>query len=198
MDGDIPEQLLTGDPDQISEHQRLWRSAQPLLRRVVGDLTPRKLSDAPLAEIVVKVEPGDHVVVLGEGDTAWHHGIVFSVPGTATPDARFRVVDMSPGANVRVRSFASFAPPKSTAVVGVVRYTGDSPELKALSLARATYLLDSPELAPVVYHLLLRNCQHFATWCRTGRCVSAPTVHQLLLLRQVAAPIARPSTVKFG
>ena len=191
MDVNIPEQLLVGE-----QEQRLWRSAQPLLRRVVGDLTPRNLADAPLAEIVVKVQPGDHVSVLGEGDTAWHHGIVFSAPSAATPDVCFQIVDMSPGANVRVRSFASFAPPKSTTAVGVVRYAGDSPELRALSLARATYLLDSPELGPVVYHLLLRNCQHFATWCRTGRCDSYQTVQHFLMYHVV--PIAHPATVKFG
>ena len=194
MDADIPEQMLAGE----QEHLRLWRLAQPLLRRVVGDLTPRNLADAPLAEIVVRVQPGDHVAVLGEGDTAWHHGIVFSAPSATTPDAPFQVVDMSPGVDVRIRSFASFAPPKTTSVVGVVRYAGDSPELRGLSLARATYLLASPELAPVVYNLLLRNCQHFATWCRTGRCDRDLTIQQILLVHQVANTPAHSATVKFG
>ncbi len=120
---------------------------------MVGNLTPRNLADAPLAEIVVKVQPGDHIAVLGEGDTAWHHGIVFSAPSATTPDVRFQVVDMSPGANVCVRSFASFAPPKSTAVVGVVRYAGDTPELKVAGAGPGRVPLAAEEL-PTLCHMV--------------------------------------------
>jgi hypothetical protein len=198
MDAEMrPEQLLAGE--QNSEHLRLWRSAQPLLRQVVGDLTPQNFVDIPLWEIVLNVQPGDHIAVLSDGDTAWHHGIVFSVPSSVTPGARFQVVDMSPDANARVRSFASFARPKTTSVVGVVRYAGDGPALRVLSLARATYLLNTPELAPVVYHVLLRNCEHFATWCRTGRCVAFAAVQQFLLVRQTMHNVtpAEPPLKKF-
>jgi hypothetical protein len=83
-------------------------------------------------------QPGDHIAVLKEGSSTWRHGIVFSLP----PESGFQVVYMSSKGNVRVRSFESFAPPKTTVVVGVVSYDSDSPELRELSLERARYLLN--------------------------------------------------------
>eukprot|EP00798_Chlamydomonas_sp_ICE-L_P000165 gene165-1678_t len=77
-----------------------------------------------------------------------------------------------PSGGVGLRKLTSFAPTGHERLV-VVKYERDSEEELLRSLQRAEALKEFCKTNPHDFHssydVLLNNCQHFASLCRTGR-----------------------------
>jgi hypothetical protein len=138
-----------------------------------------------IAELSDELSRGDHIVVRSAGSNAvFHHGIYI---GPYTPQGgvdaakpKKFVVDMfgephegKQGASLRLRTMDEFMRTKGFPELAVIRYSNDTQAARDRSACLA--LRTQHELCDCtgLYHLLGFNCNHFATWCRTMRWVTA-------------------------
>ena len=106
------------------------------------------------------LEPGDHVM-WHRGLGYWHHAVVEKVKGTVVNFIEYKPTDSD---FEIIRSEKDFAEKKNLPL-SLVKYADDVCESNPaeLVLARAKSLLGSKG-----YHLLNRNCETLATFCKTG------------------------------
>lgn len=131
---------------------------------VFTDTTPvRRMAD---------IAPGDMVATRREdGNLTVHTGIYVGngeVVDLWGPDKQSAVISK--------RLYADFNYPSVGTVI--VNFDKAFPKGATVELALAM----AEHGAGVSYNGLLRNCQHFATFCRTGRCASPP--HGLVVGRR--------------
>ena len=144
----------------------------------VVDLTPIYAKESSFLKVLNDAKPGDHIAVRAPNEIHWHHGIF-----TGEVDGKESVVDMwgttIENAAINIREAEDFFFNK--AQVYVVLYNDDTDERRAATLKVAlSCARDSAQYAAPVYNLLSNNCECFATFCRTGRCVPSRTMMRLL------------------
>jgi len=152
---------------------------------------------------VNQLKPGDHILVrfkipipecsgLAQGAGAtidgWHHGIY-----TGEKERDLWVIDMGPldpsalvnplqtvEANIQERTLADFAGRETHFAVYQYPKDIDTPQHRQLVLKRARDALHAePEDQPK-YNVLTSDCDTFAVYCWTGRCVRHPKLHTLV------------------
>ncbi|NDE17227.1 hypothetical protein EBZ80_20080 [bacterium] len=103
----------------------------------------------------------------------WHHGIYSG--RRASEDYVIHI--LNDGQGVREDTLEDFL--EKTDRVCIVKYEDDSSIHLTESIGRAREALSWQETdARRIYDILGNNCEHFATYCRTGRCV--PMLFHLL------------------
>ena len=136
------------------------------------DLSPTDKVVVHLSNLYGVIQPGDHIAVpiatseMSPGPLRpWHHGIyagnkcVIHMHG-----------DNKASARICQDSLETFCGAASH--VAIIQYSSkangeDCGKDEALSLARELLHSNAGE----TYNLLSNNCEHFATYCRLGRCV---------------------------
>jgi ribosomal protein S15P/S13E len=128
------------------------------------------VKDVHFGDLQAEASPGDHLMVKMPNDPICHEGIYYN---------HKYVIDNMPSGGVGLRKLTSFAPTGHERLV-VVKYERDSEEELLRSLQRAEALKEFCKTNPHDFHssydVLLNNCQHFASLCRTGRCERIPDV----------------------
>jgi hypothetical protein len=153
------------------------------MEEVLLDLSPKASKVVDIEDVYIKkvLKPGDHIAVpmstLSELCRPWHHGIY---EGEDTNGEHF-VIHMNGGdkasATIRRDSFRVFR--GNNANIAIVQYDdadGDCGHEMALRAALDALKSSHEE----VYNLIDNNCEHFATWCRTGRYVLNPDTDNVL------------------
>jgi hypothetical protein len=117
---------------------------------------------------VTKINPGDHIARPMIKVSQWHHGIY------AGHDGKDHLVihmqgDDKPSATIFQDTMENFA--QDATHIAIVKYRKDNEDHRA-TLERAHEALKNPP--GELYDLLHNNCEHFATYCRTGRYVLDP------------------------
>jgi hypothetical protein len=158
-------------------------------------LLPSNATRIEIGEWHRKLTRGDHVIVRSAGSNeVFHHAIYigpYTPPGQDTESDY--VVDMfgdlqdgKRGASLRLRKMSKFLKVKGHPELAVLQYSGDTPAARDCTAALA--LLVQAQLGDVkgLYNLLGCNCDHFATWCRTMRCVEFSCLPGLLAATSLA------------
>jgi hypothetical protein len=147
-------------------------------------ILPHSAQHVNITELSDELSRGDHIVVRSAGSNeVFHHGIYigpYTPPGgRGETKPRKYVVDMfgethegSAGASLRLRTMEEFLRTRGFPELAVIRYSEDTQAARDRSadLALSTQQLHD---CKGLYHLLGFNCNHFATWCRTLRWVTA-------------------------
>ena len=129
----------------------------------------------------VSLQPGDHIAVpifgFPEVFRPWHHGIY-----EGEKDDEHWVIHMSgddkASSTIRRESLQVFCGNSMSIVI--VQYTDENGQDDAhgVALRRALKALETPP--GEIYDLICNNCEHFATWCRTGRYVLNPDTDNII------------------
>ena len=138
----------------------------------IQNLLPRSARLVDIAEVATELSPGDQILIRTAGSNeVFHHGIFVG---------RNLVVDFwgphdadKQDAKIRLRTLGEFMAVPGRPELAVMCWDGDKPELRELSAALALGLHRELQDCSGLYQLLGRNCDHFATWCRTLRWGSA-------------------------
>lgn len=155
-------------------------------QHVYVDLSPKDKIIVHLTELYKTIKPGDHLAVpiLSTPHThrAWHHGIyagdehgkamVLHMHG----DDKFTAI-------ICQDSLVNFC--GNATHVAIVQYSDDSGREQALQTAQGLRVRNAGE----VYDLLNNNCEHFAVYCWTGRCVSMNTIDSELTSQYKLIPL---------
>ena len=129
---------------------------------------------------VTKSNPGDHIArpIIKDGPVSpWHHGIY------AGHDGKDHLVihmqgDDKASATIRQDTMENFA--QDATHIAIVEYQEDNEDHRKATLDRAREALEEKAHEALknppgeFYDLLRNNCEHFATYCRTGRYVLDP------------------------
>jgi hypothetical protein len=134
--------------------------------------------------------PGDHVAVLGPNAPVWHHGIladsshVFDLYGACKTSAV-----------VARRTLPDFL--QGVTAVAIVRYPDDDDGFRLLTLCLARAYSTSRHNRKGQYDALTRNCEGFATWCRSTQWTSyqSQTVSDCVMARSVGLTIVLLQTL---
>ena len=146
--------------------------------RVVGvrDLQPRGASVLNRVDSLPAIaRPGDHIAVLGPNAPVWHHGIladsshVFDLYGACKQSAV-----------VSRRSIPDFM--HGVTAAAIVHYPDDDAGFRLLTLCLAEAYSTSKLNRKGQYDAIRRNCESFATWCRSTRWAS----HQSQVMQECA------------
>ncbi len=144
------------------------RGMLPLIARSIGvcNLHPRGASVLFRVDSLSAVaRPGDHVAVLGPSAPVWHHGILADSA---------HVIDLygasKATAVVSRRSIADFL--QGVTAAAVVHYPDDDDGFRLLTLRLAEAYSTSKLNRKGQYDALRRNCESFATWCRSTQWTS--------------------------
>ena len=121
-------------------------------------------------------QPGDHLVIARCGGAYTHHGIDV---GSRVVHYATSLHDISSGLSaVRSDTRRNFA---KGAQVAVRKYGGDAAvQDREVVVGRALAALGTGG-----YNPLYQNCEHFATYCKTGRSESAQVLHAVESLRRL-------------
>jgi len=127
---------------------------------------------------VTKINPGDQIArpIIKDGSVSpWHHGIY------AGHDGKDHLVihmqgDDKASATIRQNTMENFA--QDATHIVIVEYQEDNEDHRKATLERAREALKNPP--GKLYDLLRNNCEHFATWCRTGMYVLNPDTDNVL------------------
>jgi hypothetical protein len=153
------------------------------------DLSPTENKLVHLSKVNGALQPGDHIAVpilpSPEVDRPWHHGIYIGEEGGECWVIHRNGHDKA-SATIRRDSLEVFCGQASH--IAIVQYAtdghghgGDRGRDNVVKVA--SYALNTSH--GEVYNIINNNnnCEHFATWCRTGRCVLDPHIdHALNLL----------------
>ena len=153
------------------------------MEEVLLDLSPKASKVVNVHDVYCKnvLKPGDHIAVpmstVPELCRPWHHGIY---EGQDTNGEHF-VIHMNGGdkasATIRRDLFRDFC--GDHANIAIVQYDdADGDRGHGMALRAALDALKSSH--EEVYNLIDNNCEHFATWCRTGRYVLNPDTDNVL------------------
>ena len=160
-----------------------------------GDLTPQNADIVDLAEWQDILERGDHIITRSHpAAIIEHHAIFLGRIRIADGSSRWSMVDMSgddkENATIAVRPMSVLL--KGVDQLLVIRYTWDAdPVWKALTAKFSETLaasLTDRTVPRQMYNLIGNNCQHFATFCRTFRCVTSDHAHLKSALNAVPLP----------
>jgi hypothetical protein len=147
----------------------------------IKSILPCNAQHVGIAELSDELSRGDHIVMRLAGSNAvFHHGIYI---GPYTPhgeaDAvkpKKYVVDMfgedKQSASLRLRTMDEFIR-NGYPDLAVIRYSNDTQAARDRSADLALRTQYELHDCTGLYNLLGFNCNHFATWCRTMRWVSA-------------------------
>lgn len=121
---------------------------------------------------VTEINRGDHIArpIIKNGPVSpWHHGIY------AGHDGKDHLVihvqgDDKASATIRQDTMENFA--QDATHIAIVEYREDNEDHRNATFERAHEALKNPP--GELYDLLRNNCEHFATYCRTGRYVLDP------------------------
>jgi hypothetical protein len=147
------------------------------------DLVPHHFEQVHVsADLGGAARPGEHLAVKWKDaeteDVSWHHGIYLGSNRVAHLNKKYGLKEVS------VSEFLSRDDQNfdtdSVAATGFVRYNVDTAERRALVVMRALHLLRHREASPI-YHILLSNCECFATWCWTNRC-PPPSLYTMYMI----------------
>lgn len=167
---------------------------QTLLRSHGVDMTPSRIKLYDDITFMRKIKPGDHIAYrLGKIDkdgvrrpeVIWHSGIY--VGGDS-------VIHMHPCGDISKVSMKTFMERDATHytdAMGVVKYKDDDDIARAFTVVIAQFCTVDIDMQKIVYDKISRNCDGFATFCRSGRCEDIAVVN--LFLR--ACAIHRTTTV---
>lgn len=153
------------------------------MEEVLLDLSPKASKVVNVHDVYFKkvLKPGDHIAVpmsiVPEVCRPWHHGIY---EGEDT-NGEHRVIHMNgddkASAIIRRDLFRDFC--GNNANIAIVQYDdADGDRGHEMALRAALDALKSS--LEEVYNLIDNNCEHFATWCRTGRYVLNPDTDNVL------------------
>lgn len=142
----------------------------------IGGLDSVRARKMHAGDLVLKAKPGDHIARRSSGQHIVHHGVFVGIKDEAA-----YVIDANPASApslfgsgepmvIRRRTVGDFL---GGADIGMIfdYPTLDSGEVRAACLARATQAAEGRRRDAELYHILGNNCEHFAVWARTGRCV---------------------------
>ena len=110
------------------------------------------------------LRPGDHIEAVGDGYTYYHHGIFLGHDQGRNNVAEVVNEETAP----RYTNLNSFTV-NGTKPLYRINYRQCDPAAQVVS--RAKHFVAHPEKwGP--YNLLSHNCEHFATYCKTGKAMS--------------------------
>lgn len=135
---------------------------------VCVDLSPKDKILVHLSQFHKKVKPGDHLAVpifdTPSTHRPWHHGIYVGEENGEAMVIHMHGENKS-SATICQDSLIDFC--GDATHVAIVQYSDDSGREQALWNAQSLLQSNAGEL----YNLLNNNCEHFAVYCWTGRCV---------------------------
>ncbi|CAL8461678.1 g1209 [Coccomyxa elongata] len=155
-----------------------WTTRLRLVSKFVGatHLQPRGASVLSRVDSLPAVaRPGDHIAVLGPSAPVWHHGIladsshVFDLYGACKQSAV-----------VSRRSIPDFL--QGVTAAAIVHYPDDDDGFRLLTLSLAEAYSTSKLNRKGQYDAVRRNCESFATWCRSTQWAS----HQSQIMQSCA------------
>ena len=160
----------------------------------LADLSPDRKEIVDCTAVARKAIPGDHIAVPFGGAWVdgcytglWHHGIFAGVNEDNEPIA----IEMSGRtdieASIKEVTLERFRGGET--VFAIVVYDADTDVLKGTTLNKARLALQLYKDDPQdLYNALGSNCEHFATWCRTGRSVNnLSSMYQLVCSLKVSS-----------
>ena len=145
------------------------------------DLSPTNKVVVHLSHLYRVIQPGDHIAVpilttdVSPGPLRpWHHGIYAGNESVIHMHGENKA-----SAQICQDSLETFC--GATSHVAIIQYSSkssgeDCGTKEALHLARQLLYSNASE----TYSLLRNNCEHFATYCRLGRCVNIAPLNILL------------------
>ena len=145
------------------------------LNLLLIDLSPARKVLVDGTEVAYRAKPGDHIAVPFGGSWvegvytgAWHHGIYLGINDHGEP----RAIDMSgrtdQESNIKEVTLSELRGGES--VFAIVIYENDTDIKKEKTKEKAKLALETYKDCPAdLYNVISSNCEHFATWCRTGR-----------------------------
>eukprot|EP00798_Chlamydomonas_sp_ICE-L_P029824 gene29824-biopygen11539 len=142
----------------------------------IHNLLPQSARRVDIAEVATELLSGDQILIRTAGSKQrFHHGI-FVGPISGVQGGKNLVVDCwgsqdagKQEAKIRLRTLGEFMAVPGWPELAVMCWDSDTPELREFSAALALGLHRDLQDCSGLYHLLGRNCDHFATWCRTLR-----------------------------
>jgi len=142
----------------------------------IHNLLPQSARRVDIAEVATELLYGDQILIRTAGSKQrFHHGI-FVGPISGVQGGKNLVVDCwgsqdagKQEAKIRLRTLGEFMAVPGWPELAVMCWDSDTPELREFSAALALGLHRDLQDCSGLYHLLGRNCDHFATWCRTLR-----------------------------
>eukprot|EP00798_Chlamydomonas_sp_ICE-L_P009345 gene9345-biopygen9256 len=142
----------------------------------IQNLLPQSARLVDIAEVATELRSGDQILIRTAGSNEiFHHGI-FVGPISGVQGGKNLVVDFwgsqdaaKQEAKIRLRTLGEFMAVSGWPELAVMCWDSDTPELREFSAALALGLHRELQDCSGLYHLLDRNCDHFATWCRTLR-----------------------------
>eukprot|EP00798_Chlamydomonas_sp_ICE-L_P003208 gene3208-biopygen20963 len=142
----------------------------------IHNLLPQSARRVDIAEVATELLSGDQILTRTAGSNErFHHGI-FVGPISGVQGGKNLVVDFwgsqdagKQEAKIRLRTLGEFMAVPGWPELAVMCWDSDTPELREFSAALALGLHRDLQDCSGLYHLLGRNCDHFATWCRTLR-----------------------------
>jgi hypothetical protein len=143
---------------------------------------------------------GSHVVVQsvreGRSDVIWHHGISMGSLEAAHmhPDGNISVVPLDQFMGQILARLSSSGGDHYVGKAGIIEYQGDSDAHRTLTCDLVRWAAKDRDAQRIVYSALSSNCEWFAAWARTGRCVAPPSIAALLSAIPVA--VFRPTHPK--
>lgn len=161
------------------------------------DLSPNRKEIVGCTAVAHKATPGDHIAVPFGGSWVegrytglWHHGVFAGVNEDNEPIA----VEMSGRtdieASIKEVTLGQFR--GDATIFAIVLYDSDTDVLKHTTLNKARLAQQLYKDHPQDLHNVIgSNCEHFATWCRTGRSVKhLASLHQTVcsLLKLIPEP----------
>eukprot|EP00798_Chlamydomonas_sp_ICE-L_P031502 gene31502-biopygen6360 len=140
----------------------------------IHNLLPQSARRVDIAEVATELLSGDQILIRTAGSNErFHHGI-FVGPISGVQGGKNLVVDFwgsqdagKQEAKIRLRTLGEFMAVPGWPELAVMCWDSDTPELREFSAALALGLHRDLQDCSGLYHLLGRNCDHFATWCRT-------------------------------
>eukprot|EP00798_Chlamydomonas_sp_ICE-L_P032701 gene32701-biopygen10735 len=140
----------------------------------IHNLLPQSARRVDIAEVATELLYGDQILIRTAGSKQrFHHGI-FVGPISGVQGGKNLVVDCwgsqdagKQEAKIRLCTLGEFMAVPGWPELAVMCWDSDTPELREFSAALALGLHRDLQDCSGLYHLLGRNCDHFATWCQS-------------------------------
>lgn len=123
------------------------------------NLTPSNGKVITIEDLLLSVAPGNHIAV--KCGLIWHHGIF-----VGNNEFIHMCGENESTAKIQKTNLQEFRGVSQDLVV--IEYFQDTPQMRSLTVEIAQYLLDHDNNQPGIFNIVTRNCEMFATLCRTG------------------------------